>query len=162
MVREWWIGGSGYGPHGENLGPVHAEWFARQGEPDSGFHADKGEAALSVVIEAKLDTGKVSGLPVRLWGCRLRIGWASVMALEMAPVKSVDAVLFDLVLPRRNGLRIARRLRRKAGFRNTDLIAMQADEEERDFDLHLLKTLTSGELGELMAAVEDNILATAL
>lgn len=155
MVREWLIDGSRYGPNGQNLGPACS---ARQAK----CSAKGDEAALSVVIEAKLDTGKASGLPVRLWGCRLRIGWTSVMALEMAPVQSTDAVLFDLVLPRRNGLRIARRLRRKAGFRNTDLIAMQGDEEERDFDLHLLKTLTSGELGELMAAVEDNILATAL
>lgn len=155
MVREWLIGGSRYGPHGENLAPVSSAWQTEC--------AANGDApALSVVIEAKLDTGKVSGLPVRLWGCRLRIGWASVMALEMAPVQSADAVLFDLVLPRRNGPRIARHLRRKAGFRKTDLIAMQGDEEERDFDLHLLKTLTSGEIRELKAAVEDNIVATAL
>jgi CheY-like chemotaxis protein len=161
MVREWRFGGSRYGPDGEHLGPVHAEWNARQGEPDSDFHAGSGQGALSVVVEGRLDTGNLSGLLVRLWGCRMRIGWASVMALEIAPLQSADTVQFDLVLPRRNGLRIARHLRRKAGFTNTDLIAMQGDEEEPDFDLHLVKTLTPGELRELLAAVEDNILATA-
>jgi CheY-like chemotaxis protein len=155
MVREWLIGGSRYGPNGQNLGPACS---ARQTE----CTAKGDEAVLSVVIEAKLDTGNVSGLPLPLWECRMRIGWASVMALEIAPVQRADAVLFDLVLPRRNGLRIAQHLRRKAGFRNTTLIAMQSnDEEEWDFDLHLLKTLTPGELRELLAAVEDNILAIA-
>lgn len=66
------------------------------------------------------------------------------------------------MLHRRKGLRIAKRLRTQDGFRNTHLIAMQGNGEERDFDLHVLKTLTPGELWELLAAVEDNILETAL
>jgi len=84
-------------------------------------------------------------------------------ALEVATLQSADVVLFDLVLPGGNGFQIARRLRTKADFRKADLIAMQSDEQEAAlFDLHLVKTLAPAELRELLAAVEDKSLATAL
>ena len=94
----------------------------------------------------------------------MRIAYASVTALEMATLHSADLVLFDLVLPGRNGLQMARRLRTKAGFRKADLIAMRSNEpeaglfrsEEPDFDLHLVKTVNPAELRELLAAVESS------
>jgi len=73
-------------------------------------------------------------------------------------------------LPGRTGLQIARRLRIKVGFRKADLIAMRSNEpeahlfrsQEPDFDFHLVKTVNSAELRELLAAMEDKSLATAL
>jgi CheY-like chemotaxis protein len=166
MVREWLIGGSRYGPQGRKLGPASSAWFSRQGEAASECHTDGDHTALSIVVGGRLDTGNVSGLPVRLWGCRLRIAWKSVTVLELTPLQGLDAVLFDLVLPERNGLRIARRLRTKAGFKKAELIAMQKSghtaAQESDFDTHLVKTLTAVELRELLGAVKDKALAMAL
>jgi CheY-like chemotaxis protein len=107
---------------------------------------------------------------VQLWECHLRIAYESVTALEMATLQNTDVVLFDLVLPGRNGLQIARRLRTTAGFRKADLIARRCDElesvlfrsQEPDFAFHLVKTLNPDELVELLAAVEDQRLPTAL
>jgi len=170
MVREWLIGGSRYGPNGQNLGPVSSAWFSQQTEPETEPFANQDESVLSLVVEGSLVIADRSGLPVRLWGCRMRIAYESVTALEMATLHSTDEVLFDLVLPGRNGLQIARRLRTKAGFRKADLIAMRSNEpeaplfrsQEPDFDFHLVKTVNSAELRELLAAVEDKSLATAL
>jgi CheY-like chemotaxis protein len=100
----------------------------------------------------------------------MRIAYESVTALEMTTLHNTDEVLFDLVLPIRNGLQIARRLRTKANFRKADLIAMRSNEpeaafipsQEPDFDCHLIKTVNPAELRELLAAVEDKSLATAL
>jgi len=96
----------------------------------------------------------------------MRIAYESITALEMATLHSTDVVLFDLVLPGWTGPKIARRLRTKAGFRKADLIAMLSTEpeagQEPDFDFHLVKTVNSAELRELLAAVEDKSLATAL
>jgi CheY-like chemotaxis protein len=100
----------------------------------------------------------------------MRIAYESVTALEMATLHSTDVVLFDLVLPGRTGLQIARRLRTKVGFRKADLIAMRSNEreaplfrsQEPDFDFQLVKTVNSAELRALLAAVEDKSLATAL
>jgi CheY-like chemotaxis protein len=100
----------------------------------------------------------------------MRIAYESVTALEMATLRGTDVVLFDLVLPGRTGLQIARRLRTKAGFRKADLIAMRNNEpeaahfrsQEPDVDFHLVKTMNPAELRELLAAVEDKSLATAL
>jgi len=170
MVREWLIGGSRYGPNGQNLGPASSAWFSRQTEPDSGSFVNEDESVQSLVVEGSLATANRSGLPVRLWGCRMKIAYESVTALEMATLHSTDEVLFDLVLPGRTGLQIARRLRIKVGFRKADLIAMRSNEpeaplfrsQEPDFDFHLVKTVNSAELRELLAAMEDKSLATAL
>jgi len=170
MVREWLIGGSRYGPNGQNLGPASSAWFSRQTEPDSGSFVNEDESVQSLVVEGSLATANRSGLPVRLWGCRMKIAYESVTALEMATLHSTDEVLFDLVLPGWTGPQIARRLRTKAGFRKADLIAMRSNEpeaplfrsQEPDFDFHLVKTVNSAELRELLAAVEDKSLATAL
>lgn len=170
MGRQWLIGGSRFGPSGQYLGSVSSAWFSRQTETDTGLFVNQGESALSLVVEATLATANRSGLPVGLWGCRMRIAYASVTALEMATLHSTDLVLFDLVLRGRNGLQMARRLRTKAGFRKADLIAMRSNEpeaalvrsQEPDFDFHLVKTVTPAELRELLAAVEDNSLAKAL
>lgn len=86
MVREWLIGGSRYGPHGENLGPVSSVWSSRQNEPEFEPLVVRGESTLTVVIEGRLDTANGSGLRVRLWGCGMRISWASIMALETSPL----------------------------------------------------------------------------
>jgi CheY-like chemotaxis protein len=169
MVREWLIGGSRYGPNGQNLGPVSSEWFSQHTEPDNGFFVNEGQSVLSLVVEGSLDTGKGSGLPVRLWGCRIRIADESVMALEMVHANSPDTVLLDLALPRRNGLRLAQRLRKKPRFNNADLIAMRSNGQETglrnhepDVDFHLVKTVNPAELRELLAALEAKNLATAL
>jgi CheY-like chemotaxis protein len=170
MVREWLIGGSRYGANGQVLGPVSSACFSRQTEPDSGSFVNDDESPLSLVVEGSLDTGKGSGLSVRLWGCRMRIAYESVTALETAALPSADVVLLDLVLPGRNGLRMARRLRTRADFKEADLIAMRRNEpeddlfraQEQDFNVHLVKTVNLAELRELLAAVEDNSLATAL
>ena len=98
----------------------------------------------------------------------MRIAYESITALEMATLRSTDVVLFDLVLPGRNGLQIGRRLCTKAAFRKADLIAMRSEEpeaalcrpQEADFDFHLVKTVNPAELRELLAAVEDRRLAT--
>ena len=168
MVREWLIGGSRYGPNGQNLGPVSSAWFSQETEPDGGSFVNQGESVLYLVVEGSLATTEDSGLPVRLWGCRMRIAYESITALEMATLRSTDVVLFDLVLPGRNGLQIGRRLCTKAAFRKPDLIAMRSKEpeaalcrpQEADFDFHLVKTVNPAELRELLAAVEDRRLAT--
>jgi CheY-like chemotaxis protein len=164
MVREWLIGDSRYETNGQNLGPASSAWFSRQTEPETEPFANQDESVLSLVVEGSLVTADRSGLPVRLWGCRMRIAYESVTALEMATLHSTDEVLFDLVLPGRNGLQIARRLRTKVGFRKADLIAMRSNEPEAphfrsrepDFDFHLVKTVNSAELQELLAAVESS------
>jgi DNA-binding response OmpR family regulator len=123
-----------------------------------------------VVVEGRLDTGNGPGLPVRLRGWRMRIACESVTALKGAHLHRTAVVLFDLVLPGRTGLRTARRLRRQAGFRKADLVAIRRDDHEAalsrsqgpGFDWHLVRTLTPAELRELVAAVEDQSLATAL
>jgi len=169
MVREWLIGGSRYGPNGQNLGPASSAWFSRQTEPDSGSFVNEDESVQSLVVEGSLATANRSGLPVRLWGCRMKIAYESVTALEMATLHSTDEVLFDLVLPGWTGPQIARRLRTKAGFRKADLIAMRSNEPEAtlshsrepDFDFHLVKTVNSAELRELLAAVELYSASTA-
>lgn len=163
MVREWLIGGSRYGPNGQTFGPVSSAWFSRQTESDSRSFVNE-ESVLSLVVEGSLGTVNGSGLPVQLWGCRMRIAYESVTALEMANLLSTDVVLFDLVLPCRNGLQIARRLRTKAGFKKADLIAMRSNEpeaalfrsQEPDFDFHLVKAVHPDELRELLAAVESS------
>jgi hypothetical protein len=94
MAREWFIGGSRYGPNGQNLGPVSSGWFSQQSEPDIGPFVNQDESALSLVVEGSLATSNGSGLPVRLWGCRMRIAYESVMALEVATVHGSDVVLF--------------------------------------------------------------------
>jgi CheY-like chemotaxis protein len=164
MVREWLIGGCRYGPNGQNLGPVSSAWYSRQAEPDTGPFVNQDESALFLVVEGSLATANGSGLPVRLWGCRMRIAYESVTVLEMATLHSTDVVLFDLVLSGRAGFDMARRLRTKAGFRKADLIAMRSNEpeaalfrtQEPDFDLHLVKTVNRAELRELLAAVESS------
>jgi CheY-like chemotaxis protein len=169
MVREWLIGGSRYGPNGQNLGPVSPARFSQQTEPETGPFVGEDESVLSLVVEGSLVTANRSGLPVRLWGCRMRIAYESVTALGMAPLQSTDVVLFDLVLPESNGLRMARHLRTKAGFRKADLIAMRSNEpeaavlrsEEPEINFQLVKTVNPAELRELLAAVEDKSLATA-
>ena len=170
MAREWLIGGSRYEPNGQNVGPASSAWLSQQAEPDRGPSVNQDESALALVVEGSLATANRSGLPVRLWGCRMRIAYESVTALEMATLHSTDVVLFDLVLPGRNGLQIARRLRTNAGFRKADLIAIRSNElesalfrsQEPDFDFHLVKTVNPAELRELLAAVEENSLATSL
>jgi CheY-like chemotaxis protein len=170
MVREWLIGGSRYGPYGQNLGAASSAWFPQQAEPNGKSFANEDEPVLSLVVEGGLATANRSGLPVRLWGCRMRLAYESVTALEMATFQSTDIVLFDLVLPGRNGLQIAQRLHTKAGFRKADLIAMQSNEaeaalsrsQEPDFDFHLIKTVNLAELRELLAAVENKSLLTGL
>lgn len=170
MVREWLIGGSRYGPNGQNLGPVSSAWFCRRTEPDCGSVANGDESALTIVVEGSPASANGSGLLVRLWGCRMRIAYESVTALGLATLHSTDSVLFDLVLPKWNGLQLARRLRTKAGFRKADLIAIRSDEseaalfcsQEPDFDFHLVKTLNPTELRELLAAVESKCVAMAL
>jgi CheY-like chemotaxis protein len=166
MVREWLIGGKRYGANGQNLSRV----FSAQAEANTRPFSNEDESALSLVVEGRLATGNGSGLPVRLWGCRMRIAYESVTALAMAVLHSTDVVLFDLVLPARNGLKIAQCLRTKASFRNAAVIAMRSNEpepalfpsHEPDFDIHLVKTVNRAELGELLAAVEEKSLSTAV
>jgi CheY-like chemotaxis protein len=157
MVREWLIGGSRYGPDGQNLGPL----CSPQTETYTGGFVTEGQSARSLVVEGSLDTGKGSGLPLRLWGCRVRITDESVTSLETVP--HPDVVLFDLLLPGWNGLQLARCLRTRAGFRGADLIAVRSGEQEAGllpsqeptFDCHLVKTVNRAELRELLAAVEN-------
>jgi hypothetical protein len=68
MVREWLIGGSRYGPNGQNLGPVSSGWFSRQTEPDAEPIVNQDESALSLVVEGSLATANGSGLPVTTLG----------------------------------------------------------------------------------------------
>jgi CheY-like chemotaxis protein len=161
MVREWLIGGTRYGPNGQNLGPVSS--VSRHVEQDTGPVLDEEESDLSLVVQGRLATAPGSGLLVRLWGCRISIAYESLTALEVATLHNPDVVLFDLVLPRSKGLQIAKRLRTKAGFRSADLIALRSDGQEAallgpqepDFDFHLFKAMNPSELRELFAAVES-------
>jgi CheY-like chemotaxis protein len=168
MFREWLIGGNRYGPNGENLGPVSSEWFCRQTESEGEPFVHEYESTRCLVVEGSLASAKRSGLPVQLWGFRMRIAYESVTALETATLDSNDVVLFDLALPGRNGLPVARRLRSKVGFRTADLIAMERSRpgnalfyhQQPDFGFHLVKTVNSSELWDLLAAVEQDSLAT--
>jgi two-component system OmpR family response regulator len=155
MVRKWLIDGRRYGPNGQ---------------VETGSIVYEDESVLSLVVEGSLVTANRSGLAVRLWGCRLNIAYESVTALKMAILHNSDVVLLDLVLPGRNGFRMARRLRIRAEFKEADLIAMRSNPpddglfhvQEQDFNIHLVKTVNPTELRELLAAVEENSLATSL
>jgi CheY-like chemotaxis protein len=170
MARVWLIDGYRYGPNGQNLGPDSSAWYCPHPEGDRVPCSNEDESVLSLVVEGSLVTANRSGLAVRLWGCRMNIAYKSVTALKMAILYNSDVVLLDLVLPGRNGLRMARRLRTRADFKEADLIAMRRNEpeddlfraQEQDFNVHLVKTVNPAELRELLAAVEDNSLATAL
>ena len=155
MGRKWLIDGRRYGPNG-------------QVETRSIVYED--ESVLSLVVEGSLVTANRSGLAVRLWACGMNIAYESVTALKMGILHNSDVVLLDLVLPSRNGLRMARRLRTRADFKEAELIAMRSNEPEdglfsaqdQDFNVHLVKIVNPAELRELLAAVEHNSLATAL
>lgn len=169
MVREWLIGGRHYGSDGQNLRVATARIPRRTGSASGAFvHED--EPVPTLVVEASLVSANRPGLPVRLWGCRMRIAYESVTAIAMSTLRGTDVALFDLVLPRRNGLQIARRLRTKDGFRKADLIALRSSEpcrallhtQEPHFDFHLVKPMNPAELRQLRAAVEDERLVAAL
>ena len=65
MVREWLIGGSRYGPYGQNLGPASSAWFSQQAEANGKSFANEDESVLSLVVEGSLATANRLGLPVR-------------------------------------------------------------------------------------------------
>jgi CheY-like chemotaxis protein len=96
----------------------------------------------------------------RAMGQQVEVAYDGPEALEAAARFRPDVILLDLGLPGMSGFEVAQRLRRRAEFRGTLLVAVTGWSQEEDrrrskevgFDLHLVKPVDPESIRELVDA----------
>jgi len=94
----------------------------------------------------------------RAMGQQVEVAYDGPEALEAADRFRPDVILLDLGLPGMSGFEVAQRLRRRAEFRGTLLVAVTGWSQEEDrrrskevgFDLHLVKPVEPKAIRELL------------
>jgi CheY-like chemotaxis protein len=116
-----------------------------------------------LVVDDNQDWADSMAMLLNLWEHDGRVAYNGTTALEMASVCQPDVLLLDLAMPKMDGCRVARQLRRQARFRDTLLIVITgyADHahrrlcDEAGVDHYLIKPIDLSSLKTLLLRERD-------
>jgi PAS domain S-box-containing protein len=115
-----------------------------------------------LVVDDNADAANsLARLLSRLYGQEVRVAHDGPSALEIAREFRPEVVLLDIGMPGMDGYEVARRLRERAEFGGTLLVALtgwgqdsdRRKSQEAGFDRHLIKPVAPEALRELLASV---------
>ncbi len=100
-----------------------------------------------LVADDSPDAADTLAVLLRRWGHEVRVDYDGLSALRLARRCKPHAVLLDVQMPRMNGAKVARRLRRRAGSERMKVIATSATDPDDGrlapydgvFDAYLVK-----------------------
>jgi CheY-like chemotaxis protein len=124
----------------------------------------KGRRVLRVLVaDDNRDAADSLSMLVTLWGHHVRAVYDGTTALQMASAYRPEVLLLDLGMPNMDGCRLARQLRRQAGFKDALLIAVTGYSdsahrrlgEEAGFDLFLIKPVDPSAMEKLLRHEQD-------
>jgi len=117
-----------------------------------------------LVVDDVVDAAETLAHVLRLLGDIVHVAHDGRAALELADHHSPDVVFVDLQMPEIDGIEVARRLRKRAEFKEVMLVAMTGFGQPEDrrqtaeagFDHHLTKPLDPSVLRRLLATRRRN------
>ncbi len=118
-----------------------------------------------LVVDDDHDCADSLSVLVRQWGYDVQTAYNGSAALEMMSARQPDVALVDLAMPKMDGCRMARQLRRQTRFNHTLLIAITgyADQanrllcDEAGFDHCLIKPIELADLENLLLGKRDRL-----
>jgi CheY-like chemotaxis protein len=114
-----------------------------------------------LVVDDSKDSADSLVLLLRMWGCEALACYDGLECLAVARASRPDVVILDLLMPKMNGLHVARHLREQADSQPPVLVAVTeltgpavaADAEAAGFGHYLLKPADPDALRQLLSSV---------
>jgi CheY-like chemotaxis protein len=121
-----------------------------------------------LVVDDYQDAADSLSILVKLWGHEVRSAYDGAAALRVIAAYQPDVLLVDLAMPKMDGCRLARQLRRQTHFKDALLIAITgyADKahrllcEEAGFDHFFAKPIELSTLENLLLLEQDRLADT--
>ena len=115
-----------------------------------------------LVVDDNRDAAESLGMLLKTFGATVHIAYSGAEALESLEAHHPSVVLLDIGMPDMDGYEVARRIRKRPGFKDVTLIALTGWGQERDrqqsrsagIDYHLTKPANVSVLETLLMSLD--------